>query len=124
MAFEPKPGNFSLFKNEKKKELSHPDFNFKIIFDQELITNLQSQLNAGKTPTLYGGAWVKLRDGASNFISGIARIPKDESPPAPVEAVEDLLQPFKPNTEEVQSSAKERVLSMYDTPPPEDDLPF
>ena len=88
--FEPKPGNFSLFRNEKKSEPNHPDYQLKIIFDQDLINNLQSQLDAGKTPTLYGGAWVRQRDGSSAFISGGAKPPYEQQPASP-EAVDDML---------------------------------
>ena len=124
MPFNPKPGNFSLFRNTKKSSSNHPDYQLKIIFDQDLITDLQQQLDEGKTPTLYGGAWVKQRDDADPFISGIAK-PPFESQPASEEVVEDMLAKTPIRGEEAEEApAQESVPHEEQSPPEVDDLPF
>lgn len=124
--FEPKPGNFSLFRNTKKEGPNHPDYNFRIIFDQDLIDNLQKQLNEGKTPTLYGGGWVKQRDGDSSFISGIAKVPY-EAQPATEDQVEEALTETPIVSEEQETAPEteaETPTPEEETPEPQDDLPF
>lgn len=72
MAYEPKPGQFSLFKNEKKTTDNQPDYN-------------------GSGMDLSGqecwiSAWVKRPEGKKPFFS-ISIQPKDEQQPAKVETV-------------------------------------
>jgi len=130
MPFEPRPGHFSLFRNTKKTDSAHPDYQFKIILDQDLINNLQEQLGEGKTPTLYGGAWVKQRDNDSPFISGMAKPPYSQQP-----ASEEVVDSMMERTPELSTDTRtteeiiEEGLPEESSPPPPlgddtDDLPF
>ena len=72
MAYEQKPGQFSLFKNEKKVTDNHPDYNGSGI---DL---------SGKECWI--SAWVKRPEGKKPFFS-ISIQPKDEQQPEKVETV-------------------------------------
>ena len=72
MAYESKPGQFSLFKNEKKVTDNHPDYNGSGV-----------DLN-GKECWI--SAWVKRPEGKKPFFS-ISIQPKEEQQAAKVETV-------------------------------------
>ena len=77
MAYEFKEGQISLFRNNDKKETTHPDFKGKCMINGQIM---------------YVSLWVKTSDNGTSWMGGTIQPPKNaQSQPAPPAAVDDML---------------------------------
>jgi hypothetical protein len=67
MAFTPKPGSGSLFKNERKEKDTHPDYRGDVCLEDGTVLKL--------------AGWVKKTSGGKSFLSLKVEKPREETRP-------------------------------------------